>query len=100
MNDTLFESADIIRPWQDTLVGTRECISEQNEKAWKETLLLICQGLAAGAPVGTARCSEKLESQRKPDWVHSATKNIELLWVEERLVATAVSESILRGVEF
>jgi hypothetical protein len=59
-NDVPPHHAIAIRPWQDTLLGKQEFISEQNEDAWRKTLLSICQSVADNASVGIAGCSEKL----------------------------------------
>jgi hypothetical protein len=91
---------NVIRPWQDTLLGKQEIISEENENAWRETLLAICRGVADKASTGIADCSSKCDNWAKGNWVNAMKENVEALWNEELFIATAVSESIDQGVAF
>jgi hypothetical protein len=91
---------NVTRPWQDTLLGKQEIISEENENAWRETLLAICRGIADKASTGIADCSSKRDNWGKGNWVDAMKENVEALWNEELFIATAVSESIDQGVAF
>lgn len=89
-----------IQPWRDTLLGKQEIISEENENAWKETLLTICRRAADNATTGITDCNAKYDNQTKGNWVDAMKENVEVLWNEELFIATAVSESIHQGVAF
>jgi len=90
----------VIGPWQDTLLGKQEIISEENENAWKETLLSICQSVADNASTGLARCSDKLDQWEGGGWIDAMKGDVKALWDEELFIATAVAESIHQGAEF
>jgi len=91
---------DAIRPWRDTLLGKQEIISEENENAWRETLLAICQSVADNASTGITDCDAESDDWTKGNWVDAMKDNVEALWNEELFIATAVSESIHQGVAF
>ena len=98
VNDLPLDLDGAIRPWRDTLLGKQEIISEENESAWKETLLAICRSVTDDATTGIIDCNAK--SWTKGTWVDLMKENIEALWNEELFTATAVSESINQGVTF
>jgi hypothetical protein len=100
VNAVPLDLANAIRSWQDTLLGKQEIISEENEIAWKETLLSICQRVADNASAGVADCGVKSACWAQRNWVDAMKSNVEALWNEELFVASAVSESVHQGVAF
>jgi hypothetical protein len=93
-NDVPPHPANAIQPWQDTLLGKQEIISEQNEDAWKKTLLSICQSVVDNASTGIVGCSDELGHWGTESWVNAMKGTVEALWHEEHCIAMAVSESI------
>jgi hypothetical protein len=86
--------------WQDTLLGRRTIVSEENETSWRETLLYICETLVKRADVGTSGLLTLNLDFRSISWLAWMQDNIQALWREESSVAAAVSESVRQGVQF
>jgi hypothetical protein len=84
-------SDSLLRQWKDTLLGTREYVSEENEGSWRETLLQICEKIEAESEEGMLRTQE---AGIRGGW------EIEELWMEELHVAREVKKSIQAGVIF
>ncbi|KAI0065357.1 SET domain-containing protein [Artomyces pyxidatus] len=89
-----------LQPWRDTLSGTKDDISEENERVWRNTVLELCQILVNRAELGLQRLQAESETVGGLDWFGWMVENIRLLWWEEREVALAVARSIRRGETF
>ena len=72
-------------------------ISNDNERAWRETLLEICEKITLRAKTAIASTADHEASEIPESWVE---RNIEMLWRGELEVAEAVAESVRTGVEF
>ncbi|KAF8077965.1 hypothetical protein FPV67DRAFT_23223 [Lyophyllum atratum] len=86
-------------PWKATLQGTADIISEENEDAWRNTLLRVCRTLAEDATSAIASLDVVLEQGQTP-WFPWMKENIRMIWEEELCVATTVADSILNHEEF
>ena len=84
-------SNNLLRPWKDTLLGTREYVSEENEGSWRETLAQICLKVESEAEKGMLRTQE---AGIRGGW------GIEELWMEELHVAREVRKSVEAGFSF
>ena len=87
---------DAIKPWLNTISGIQETISDENEQAWRDSLLRICDGVvhradAAARQLDAAGCDKSLKD---------TLRNLRMLWREERIVAVAVRQSLCAKVEF
>lgn len=91
---------DVIDSWQDTLLGRRDVVSDENEVAWRATLRDICQAVGDRA----RRSIEKLDGVFKDGdsvgWSTWMKRNIWTLWREEQLVVAAVAASVADGKQF
>lgn len=88
----------IVQPWKDTLLGERDRVSDDNEDAWREMLLNMCQGLAENAR-SVIEHSRKA-SRGQMGWVGAMEGNIKMLWAEEHHVSEAVAQSLSGKEEF
>ncbi|KAH7889711.1 hypothetical protein F5I97DRAFT_1800507 [Phlebopus sp. FC_14] len=84
--------------WRDVVHGNREIVSEVNERAWKDTILHICEVLIVRAQSHLGR--ESTNDVHEDDWVPWAHENIRRLWREEVLVALAIKRTILKDGKF
>ena len=86
--------------WRSVLMGQAEMISNENERAWRETLLEICEKIALQAKTAIASAADHVASEFAESWLGWVEKNIEMLWREELEVAEAVAQSVRTGVDF
>ncbi|EKM55430.1 uncharacterized protein PHACADRAFT_94457 [Phanerochaete carnosa HHB-10118-sp] len=92
-----------LEQWRAVLWGQVEQISEENEKAWRNTLPLMCQRIARKARAeiqSMQRHGLQPNGLEDPAWKGWMLKNIDMLWREEYEVAEAVGESVRVGVDF
>ncbi|KAG5715238.1 Ribosomal N-lysine methyltransferase set11 [Termitomyces sp. T112] len=92
-------AASALESWMATIMGTSEKISEENEEAWRNSLLRICRKRASDAKSALSSLKRKMYPSN-PTWISLAKQNIMTLWEEELLVSTQVSDSILQHEEF
>jgi hypothetical protein len=90
----------VLGPWQDTLHGRCNMVSEENEIAWRESLIQICEILMRRAETGIHTLAERTVDFKDVSWLGRMQDNIKVLWQEEALVAAAVVQSIRQGAEF
>ncbi|KAF9246536.1 hypothetical protein BU15DRAFT_85291 [Melanogaster broomeanus] len=90
---------DNIQGWRDVVAGKRERISDDNERAWRETVVLLCDVLISRAEHHFVSSSTK-HIDEGDGWIKWTQENIRALWREELFVASAVKQSVLRGDEF
>ncbi|KAI0798047.1 SET domain-containing protein [Abortiporus biennis] len=94
-------SEEIFEAWKSVVAGVDEIVSEQNEQAWRRTVLDMCKELMQRAESGMNKVENVSYSEiTLPDWLEWMKGNIACLWQEEREVARLVSESINTGVDF
>lgn len=91
---------EALKPWQETLLGIRTMVSEENETAWRESLIQICETLTTRAKVGLSMLVTRPTSFGDASWLAWMQDNIQSLWREEALVAAAVSDSVRQGIQF
>lgn len=100
-NNTIRRNA--IQPWRDVIAGKREMISDGNELAWKESLITICDAIITKAQASLDSL-KSFKSDGAEEYGHGwfpwMRENIRTLWKEELLVAAAVKQRTLRGVDF
>ncbi|KZP12004.1 SET domain-containing protein [Athelia psychrophila] len=89
-----------IEPWQDTLLGRKHTISDENEAAWRATLYDICQEVGERAKCALERLESGLEGGNASSWSLWMKKNICALWTEEQIVAAAVAASVAGGEQY
>ncbi|GBE82304.1 hypothetical protein BKA93DRAFT_760434 [Sparassis latifolia] len=87
----------ILRSWKDTINGRTSSVSEDNERLWRNTLLDICELVAARARDGMRIT---LSGSGTSGWYSWMEENVRCLWREELEVATAVACSLRAGEEF
>jgi hypothetical protein len=91
---------EALKPWQDTLLGVRTMVSEENETAWRQSLVQICATLISRAEAGISELVTRTMGFKDVPWLAWMQDNVKALWREEALVASAVAESVRQGVQF
>jgi len=91
---------ELIGPWQDTLLGQRDLVSEENEAAWRGTLARICEILMRRAEAGISALEVHTHAAGRVPWLAWMLDNIRTLWMEEAVVAAAVAKSIREEEQF
>lgn len=89
-----------LRCWEDTLMGRRDIVSDDNDLLWRRVLLDICHELIQRAQTGISILNTSVSGEENRFWVSWAKNNIRTLWNEEALVAASVVDSIKNGVRF
>ncbi|KAK2466934.1 hypothetical protein APHAL10511_001192 [Amanita phalloides] len=89
-------SQDEVEAWRETLLGTRDYVSDINEKQWRKTLVEICSRAEVEAEKGLVRaCGEVCD-----EWEREMQGNIAELWAEQQRVASGVRSSVEQGIAF
>ncbi|KAF8636470.1 hypothetical protein AX17_003286 [Amanita inopinata Kibby_2008] len=88
-----------IQPWKETLFGTREYISKENERLWRESLVGMCKRLEGEAGIGVRRVRERGVGECE-EWVKGGRECVEQMWFEQLHVAGEVKKSVEDGQEF
>ena len=79
------------RRWRDTILGYENDVSEENEKACRETIRGICEVVISRAERGIKGVKEEMKRDEEGDeWYRNVLRTVELLWLEERSVGGAV----------
>lgn len=99
LNELPPSADDVISPWVQVLLGKQDLVSEENESAWRETLLRICEKLVDHAKYAINNIPRE-DDEKNPEWVGAIRKTIRILWEEELYIAKVVSESLLQGLQF
>lgn len=90
----------VVERWRAVLWGQEEQISAKNEKAWRSTLIRICDQVAKTAKTGIESVQGRSKQAEDPGWTGWVLGNIEMLWREECEVAEAVRRSVEAGTDF
>jgi hypothetical protein len=77
------------RRWRDTILGHEEEVSEENEKACKESVGEICEVVIKRAERGMDAVKEEMRTESE-EWYRKVLLAVELLWLEEGAVAKAM----------
>ena len=97
---TADEEGAVCQPWKDTLLGITETISPDNEAKWRITLVTICNLVVEEGTVSLQRIPDSRSDEQDHPWSGWVTGNIELLCLEQIVVARAVLRSLEDGTEF
>jgi len=79
------EMAAASRRWRDTILGYEDEVSEENERACKESIREICEVVIKRAERGIKAVKEEMRTEGK-EWYQS----VEMLWLEEVTVGKAM----------
>jgi hypothetical protein len=74
------------RRWRDTILGYEEEVSEENEKACRESIVEICDVVIKRAERGIDAVKEEMRTARE-EWYRNVLVALDSLWTEERTVA-------------
>jgi len=77
------------RRWRDTILGHEEEVSEENERACKESVGKICEGVIKRAERGTEAVMEAMRTEGEERY-RNVLVAVKLLWFEEHVVAKAM----------
>jgi hypothetical protein len=78
------------RLWRDTILGHKSDVSEENERACSETIGEICKVVINRAKRGIKSVKKEMERDGGDEWYRSVLRTVELLWLEERVVGSAM----------
>ena len=79
------------RRWRDTILGHEDAVSEENEKACKESIKEICGAVMKRAEEGMKGVSEEMEMEmEREEWYRKVLTMVEILWLEEFTVGEAM----------
>ena len=77
------------RRWRDTILGHDDAVSEENEKACKESIEEICRAVMKRGEEGMKAVKEEMEMERE-EWYRKVLAMVEILWLEEFTVGEAM----------
>jgi hypothetical protein len=77
------------RRWRDTILGHEEEVSEENERACKESVGKICEIVIKRAERGSEAVKEAIRMEGE-EMCRNVLVAVNLLWLEERVVAKAM----------
>ena len=75
--------------WRDTILGHEEDVSEENERACKESVGKICEVVIKRAERGTEAVKEAIRTEGE-EMFRKVLVAVKLLWLEEYVVAKAM----------
>ncbi|OJA21605.1 hypothetical protein AZE42_01659 [Rhizopogon vesiculosus] len=97
-NNAIHDNA--IQPWRDVKGGKRETISDENEIAWRQSLITVCDALITRAQASLHGLkNDNFEGcSGSDDWLPWMRENIRMLWKEELVgVLDAMNGAAARG---
>ena len=77
------------RQWRDTILGHEEEVSEENERACKESVGKICEVVIKRAERGTEAVKEAMRTEIEERYQNGLVA-VKTLWLEEQVVAKAM----------
>jgi hypothetical protein len=77
------------RRWRDTILGYEEEVSEENERACKESVSKICEVVIKRAERGTEAVKEAMRTESEERY-RNVLVAVNMLWLEEQAVAKAM----------
>jgi hypothetical protein len=77
------------RRWRDTILGYEEEVSEENERACKESVGKICEVVIKRAERGTEAVKEAMRTESEERY-RNVLVAVNMLWLEEQAVAKAM----------
>jgi len=83
------EMAAALRRWRDTILGHEEEVSEENERACKESMRRICEVVTKRAERGTEAVKEAMRTGIE-EWYQNVLVAVKMLWLEEHTVTKAM----------
>jgi len=80
------------RRWRDTILGHEEVVSEENERACKESMVMICEVVIKRAERMTEAVKEAMRTgiEEFEEWYRNVLVAVKTLWLEEQTVAKAM----------
>lgn len=78
------------RQWRDTILGHEEEVSEENERACRESMVKICEAVITRAERGTEAVKEAMRAESVLGNYRNVLEAVKMLWLEERTVAKAM----------
>ena len=80
------------RRWRDTILGHEEEVSEENERACKESVEKICEVVIKRAERGTEAVKDAMRtgSEGCEEVFRNVLAAVKTLWLEEQTVAKAM----------
>jgi len=78
------------RQWRDTILGHEEEVSEENERACKESVGKICEVVIERAQRGTEAVKEAMIPTESGGRNRNVLVAVMMLWLEEQTVAKAM----------
>jgi len=88
------EIATASRQWRDTIRGYEEVVSEENERACKESISEICAVVIKRAEMGIKAVKEEAKTERE-EWFRKVLGAVEFLWLEELSVGEAMLQALI-----
>jgi hypothetical protein len=83
------EMAAASRRWRDTILGHEEEVSEENERACRESMIKICEAVITRAERGTEAVKEAIMEGELGNY-RNVLEAVKMLWLEEQAVARAM----------
>lgn len=96
VDEPTYDSPEL-KIWHETILGEKDIVSPENEKAVWQQLLGICEVAAKRADGGLDQLQQACLGRKLLGWREYAVEAIRTLWLEEKKVATAVMRSIESG---
>lgn len=94
---TNLEDAPEFLTWRESLLGDVDIVSPENEKIVWKTLQHICRDSALRAEEWHNKLEQQIKASEFNGWMRYAAQAISNLWLEEKRVAQAVGQSIVKG---
>jgi hypothetical protein len=77
------------RRWRDTILGHEEEVSEENERACRDSVGKICEVVIKRAERGTEAVKDAMRTESEERY-QNVLVDVKMLWVEEQAVAKAM----------
>ena len=77
------------RRWRDTILGHEEEVSEENERACRDSVGKICEVVIKSAERGTEAVKDAMRTESEERY-QNVLVDVKMLWVEEQAVAKAM----------
>ncbi|KXN82099.1 Ribosomal N-lysine methyltransferase set11 [Leucoagaricus sp. SymC.cos] len=91
---------EIVRRWQETILGYSGTVSPENEIAWRESLNKLCLGIDNETGIYLDNLNKVGREWLVDSWVHHMRRCLLMLWREQQHAAWCVHQSLESGEEF
>jgi hypothetical protein len=89
-----------VQAWQGTIAGNQDIVSLDNERAWRETLEMLCQAIENESGIYLDKLDEVKRKWPDDAWIRHMRSCSSMLWREQQHVARCVRKSLQQGEEF